>query len=103
MMDGTPVYDVKPYVPYADCRPQARSGFAPDPGGRLAVEYAPGTAEMLPEDKRAALTGILANDPRPRYQKDGERVYTMDFAGAEIKFTGTERTIRVVEVSFPGG
>ena len=103
MMDGTPVYDVKPYVPYADCRPQARSGFAPDPGGRLAVEYAPGTAEMLPEDKRAALTGILANDPRPRYQKDGERVYTMDFAGAEIKFTGTESTIRVVEVSFPGG
>lgn len=87
LMDGTPIYDIKPYIPYADCHPGALSGFAPDPGKTLTVEFAPGTAEKVPADKLTALTGVLENDPRPRYQSDSERVYALEFAGMEVKFT----------------
>ena len=87
LMDGTPIYDIKPYIPYADCHPEASGGFAPDSGVRLTVEYAAGVQERVPEDKRAALTGVLANDPRPRYQHDSSRVYALEFAGLEVKFT----------------
>ena len=86
LMDGTPIYDVKPYLPYADCHPDAASGFAPDPGARLAVVFAPGEEEKLPEDKRAALRGVLENDPRPRYQNDADRLYAMSFAGFAVRF-----------------
>ena len=96
LMDGTPVYDIKPYVPYADCHPEALSGFAPDPGAKLNVEYAPGAAEKIPAGKLAALTGVLANDPRPRYQKDSERVYAFAFAGMEIRFTVDGDTLTVL-------
>ena len=87
LMDGTPIYDIKPYIPYADCHPEASGGFAPDSGVRLTVKYAAGVQERVPEDKRAALTGVLANDPRPRYQHDSSRVYALEFAGLEVKFT----------------
>ena len=87
LMDGTPIYDIKPYIPYADCHPEASGGFAPDSGARLTVEYAAGVQERVPEGKRAALTGVLANDPRPRYQHDSSRVYALEFAGLEVKFT----------------
>ena len=87
LMDGTPIYDIKPYIPYADCHPEASGGFAPDSGVRLTVEYAAGMQERVPEGKRAALTGVLANDPRPRYQHDSSRVYAREFAGLEVKFT----------------
>lgn len=96
LMDGTPVYDIKPYIPYADCHPEALSGFAPDPGAVLHVEYAPGTGEKIPAGKLAALTGVLANDPRPRYQQDSERVYSFEFAGMQIKFTVDGDTLTVV-------
>lgn len=98
MLDGTPVFDIKPYIPYADCRPDARSGFAPDPGRRLRVEYAEGVQGAVPENKRAALEGVLANDPRPQYQHDPERVYAMDFAGLEVKFTVSGETLFVKSV-----
>ena len=99
LMDGTPVYDIKPYVPYADCHPEALSGFAGDPGRTLNVSFAEGTEEKVPVDKLAALSGVLANDPRPRYQKDPERVYAMGFAGLEVKFTvdGEMLTVREIE------
>ena len=99
LMDGTPVYDIKPYVPYADCHPEALSGFAGDPGRTLNVSFAEGTEEKVPADKLAALSGVLANDPRPRYQKDPERVYAMGFAGLEVKFTvdGEMLTVREIE------
>ena len=87
LMDGTPIYDIKPYIPYADCRPAAACGFAPDAGEKLPVVFAEGVAERIPAEKLAALTGVLENDPRPRYQNDSERVYAMEFAGLEIKFT----------------
>ena len=66
LTDGTPIFDIKPYIPYADCRPEAAAGFAPDPGGTLRVVIAPEEEEKLPPEKRAALRGVLANDPRPR-------------------------------------
>lgn len=98
LMDGTPIYDIKPYIPYADCRPEALSGFAPDAGKTLDVVFAEGTRERVPRDKLDALTGILANDPRPRYRKDGERVYALRFADMEIKFTVDGGRLTVKEV-----
>ena len=99
LMDGTPIFDVKPYVPYADCHPEALSGFAPDPGATLAVEIPDDLAAKLPEDKRAALRGVLANDPRPRYQRDPDRVYALDFAGWTVRFTvsGTRLHVHSLE------
>lgn len=99
LMDGTPIFDIKPYIPYADCKPEASCGFAPDPGALLRVAYAPGTAERIPPEKRAALTGVLANDPRPRYQHRAERVYALDFAGHTVRFTvdGEELTVAEIE------
>ncbi|MBR1455528.1 MAG: tRNA (N6-threonylcarbamoyladenosine(37)-N6)-methyltransferase TrmO [Oscillospiraceae bacterium] len=98
LADGTPIFDIKPYVPYADCRPEASAGFAPDPGATLRVTYAPGTAEKLPSGKLAALTGVLANDPRPRYQEDPERVYGLGFAGRNVRFVVRGGELTVVEV-----
>ena len=99
LMDGTPIFDIKPDIPYADCKPEATCGFAPDPGATLRVRYAPGTAEKLPPEKRPALTGILANDPRPRYQHQPERLYALDFAGHTVRFTveGDELTVTGIE------
>ncbi len=99
LMDGTPVYDVKPYVPYADCHPEALSGFAADSGKTLNVVFLEGVKEKVPSEKLAALTGVLANDPRPRYQKDPTRVYAMEFAGQEVKFRveGEELTVCEIE------
>ena len=99
LMDGTPVYDVKPYVPYADCHPEALSGFAADSGTTLRVEFAPGTMEKVPAEKLGALKGVLANDPRPRYQKDPERVYAMDFANFEVKFSVDGEVLTVKEIN----
>ena len=95
LVDGTPIFDVKPYLPYADCKPEASGGFAPDTGQTLAVSFDPGVEERIPENKRAALRGVLANDPRPRYQHDPERVYKLLFAGLEIAFSVDGEALRV--------
>ena len=99
MMDGTPVYDVKPYIPYADCHPDALSGFAPDSGAQLRVECPDELMRVVPADKRAALTGVLANDPRPRYQNDPDRAYAMDFAGLNVEFTVSGEVLTVKNIS----
>lgn len=96
LMDGTPIFDIKPYLPYADCRPEAAGGFAPDAGRTLAVVYAAGMEESLPADKRAALTGLLARDPRPPYQNDPARVYVLPFAGREVRFRVEGETVIVL-------
>ncbi len=96
LMDDTPIFDIKPYVPYSDNVPEAASGFAPDAGARLTVEYRPCAAAAVPEDKLAALTGILENDPRPRYQAAPERVYALEFAGLEVKFSVEEDLLTVL-------
>ena len=98
LADGTPIFDIKPYIPYADCRPDALSGFAPDSGRTLAVTFLPGTEEGIPEEKRAALRGVLANDPRPRYQDDPERIYGLSFAGKNVKFRVAGDTLTVLAV-----
>ena len=98
LMDGTPIFDVKPYVPYADCKPSARGGFAPDAGETLAVEIPSALEALVPAEKRAALRGVLANDPRPRYQHDEKRVYAMDFAGLTVKFSVKSGTVQVRDI-----
>ena len=98
LMDGTPIYDIKPYLPYADCRPGASEGFAPAPEGRLQVVLSQEMEEKVPPEKREALKGVLACDPRPHYQKDPKRVYGMAFAGLEVRFTVDGETLTVVAV-----
>ena len=98
LLDGTPIFDIKPYIPYADCRPEALSGFAPDAGRTLRVEYLPGAEAQIPAGKREALRGVLANDPRPRYQDDPERVYGLSFAGKNVKFRVQGDTLTVTAV-----
>ena len=96
LMDGTPIFDIKFYIFYADCEPEAESGFAPDPGAQLTVEFLPEAEKHIPPEKRQALRGVLANDPRPRYKQDGERVYALEFAGREVKFQVKDKVLRVL-------
>ena len=99
LMDGTPIYDVKPYLPYADCKPDAVGGFAAQPkGADLTVDCPPALLDRVPEDKRAALLAVLAQDPRPQYQDDPERVYGMAFAGLEVKFQVAGDRLAVTEI-----
>ena len=99
LMDGTPIYDIKPYLPYADCRPDAVGGFAARPKeARLEVDCPPELLAVLPEDKRPALLAVLAQDPRPQYQDDPDRVYGMAFAGTEVKFRVAGGRLRVTEI-----
>ena len=87
LLNGTPIYDVKPYLPYADCKPEAVGGFASAPKeATLTVHIPEEFVEKIPEEKRQAVIGVLAKDPRPSYQDDPERVYGMSFGGMEIKF-----------------
>ena len=87
LMDGTPIYDIKPYIPYADCHPDASEGFTGQTRMHLLqVELPPDLLAQVPAADRDALTGVLASDPRPSYQHDPERVYGMEFAGLEVHF-----------------
>lgn len=103
LMDGTPIYDIKPYVPYADCRPEAREGFAPAPERRLRVVISPEIEAKLPPGRAEALRGVLSWDPRPHYQNDPRRVYGMAFAGMEVRFTVEGETLTVVDVEQRSG
>ena len=103
LMDGTPIYDIKPYAPYADAHPEARGGFTDQtPRRRLTVDCPPELLELVPPEKREALMGVLAEDPRPAYQDDPGRVYAMTFAGLEIKFTVSQQKLTVCMVA-PAG
>ena len=99
LMNGTPIYDIKPYLPYADCKPEASGGFAPQRGEALAVDFPAELLSRVPEDKRDALTGVLAQDPRPHYQSDPQRIYGMAFAGLEVRFRVADGAVYVVEVT----
>ena len=99
MMDGTPVYDIKPYLPYADAHPEARGGFAPGPQEkRLTVVCPPEMLEKLPPESRAALPELLALDPRPAYQEDPQRVYGFDYAGRQVRFRVADGVLTVTEI-----
>ena len=87
LLNGTPIYDIKPYLPYADCKPEAIGGFASAPKEATLTVHIPGEfVEKIPAEKLEAVRGVLAQDPRPSYQDDPERVYGMGFGGMEIKF-----------------
>lgn len=87
LVDGTPIYDIKPYIPYADAHPQASGGFAQKPAApTLCVRDPKAALLQLPKEKREALCQVLALDPRPAYAEDGDRVYGMEFAGYNIRF-----------------
>ena len=100
LLDGTPIYDIKPYLPYADCKPDAVGGFASQPKGTdLEVDCPDRLLDCVPEGKRAALLAVLAQDPRPQYQDDPNRVYGMAFAGLEVKFQVAGERLTVTEIS----
>ncbi|MCI7734990.1 MAG: tRNA (N6-threonylcarbamoyladenosine(37)-N6)-methyltransferase TrmO [Dysosmobacter sp.] len=99
LMDGTPILDIKPYIPYADSHPEALGGFAAVPAGEtLEVIIPPELLEKIPPERREALRGVLAQDPRPHYQNDPGRIYGFGFAGMEVKFSveGTCLTVREI-------
>ena len=98
MVDGTPIYDIKPYIPYADSVPDALGGFAPDAGRYLAVSIPSELKEKIPPEKLDGLCAVLARDPRPRYQNDPDRIYGMGFAGLEIRFRVEGSTLFVTAV-----
>ena len=102
LMDGTPILDIKPYLP-GDCRPEATGGYT---GRRawpaLEVEIPQKWLDQVPENRRAALAGVLAQDPRPPYQNDPERVYGMTFAGLSVHFSVRDGVLTVCGVAPEG-
>ena len=99
IMDGTPVLDIKPYLSYVDAYPNEKGGFAfQQRGGVLEVEFPGKLLDKIPENKRQALIAVLAQDPRPAYQDDPQRRYTMSFAGFEVSFTVEGGRLRVESV-----
>lgn len=101
LLDGTPIYDIKPYIPYADSHPDAVGGFADDVfGDKLQVEIPNEFAKILTEEKLTALKAVLRNDPRPAYQNDENREYGFDFAGFSVKFTVKQDVLTVTSIKF---
>ena len=98
-MDGTPILDIKPYLPYVDCVPDARGGFADRVKGyALEVEIPEKLLLKLPNEQQECVREILAEDPRPSYQNDPDRVYGMEYAGYEIKFRVKDYRLTVCEI-----
>ena len=99
LMDGPPIFDIKPYIPYADSHPDALGGFT-DTAGEflLQVDFPADLLALLPEQKRAAAIGVLSHDPRPSYQRKPGRIYGLPFAGFDIRFTVEEEKLTVCEV-----
>ena len=100
LMDGTPIYDIKPYIVYTDSHPEAVSGFASKPAEYLLeVDFPEELLQQVPEAQRGSLIAVLAHDPRPQYQDDPERVYGMGFADWEIKFKVNGIQLKVLEIT----
>lgn len=99
LLDGTPILDIKPYLPYADAHPEARGSFGQaHSADRIEVIFPPELLERLPEKHRAAAVAVLAQDPRAAYQKQPDYVYGMTFAGYDIRFTVRDGVLRVCDV-----
>lgn len=99
LMDGTPIVDIKPYIPYSDSFPDARGGFTDTAEDFILEVVFPETLlNVLPENKRQAAIGVLSHDPRPSYQRKPDRVYGLGFAGFDIRFTVEEKVLTVCDV-----
>lgn len=99
LMDGTPILDIKPYIPYSDCHTDAIGGFTENADDFLLdVHISQSLLDIIPEEKRNALIGILSHDPRPSYQKDSDRIYGLDFSGFNIRFQVSNKSLTVIEV-----
>ena len=98
LVNGTPIYDIKPYLPYADCKPDATGGFTDGTVKRtVEVRFSGETLKQLTEDERRELTAILKEDPRPAYQEDPEREYAFSFGGKNIRFKVAGGVLTVLE------
>ena len=98
LMDGTPIFDIKPYIPYGDCHPDATGGFTDAAEDFLLdVKISDALISLLPEDKRQTALDVLSHDPRPSYQRKPGRVYGLCFAGFDIRFTVEDKTLEVIE------
>lgn len=99
LLDGTPIFDIKPYIPYSDSRPEATGGFTDRVGDFLLdVKFPQELLEKLPADKQAAAVGVLSHDSRPSYQRKPGRVYGLNFAGFDIRFTVEDAVLTVQSV-----
>ena len=99
LMDGTPIFDIKPYIPYSDCHPEASGGFTDTASDFLLdVVFPEDLLQRIPEEKRDAAIGVLSHDPRPSYQRKPGRIYGLTFAGFDIRFTVDEKTLTVVDI-----
>ena len=99
LMDGTPIFDIKPYIPYADSHPDAIGGFTETAGSfLLEVDFPGGLLTILPDNKRQAALEVLSHDPRPSYQQTPDRVYGLTFAGFDIRFRVEDQVLHVLEV-----
>ena len=99
LMDGTPILDIKPYIPYTDCHADASGGFTERAGDFiLKVQFPDCLLSKVPEEKRQALIDVLSHDPRPSYQSDSDRVYGLNFAGRDIRFSIKDSVLTVLEV-----
>lgn len=99
LMDGTPIFDIKPYIPYSDCHTDATGGFTDTAKDfLLEVDFSADLLVKIPEDKREALIGVLSHDPRPSYQQDALRIYVLSFAEFNIRFTVSNDTLKVLEI-----
>ena len=100
LMDGTPIFDIKPYISYGDAHPEAVGGFTDHAGDfLLKVDFPSDLLNQIPNDKHQALLGVLSHDPRPSYQRNAERVYGLSFAGFDVRFTVKNEILTVVEVN----
>ena len=103
LLDGTPIYDIKPYIPFADSHPDAAEGYtAQTRGYHLEVRCPDALRAPLAPEQWAALAGVLAGDPRPSYQDDPSRVYGMRFAGYQVRFTVADGVLTVCEITPEG-
>ena len=99
LMDGTPIFDIKPYLAYTDAHPDAVGGFTENVADRrLKVEFDGELENAVPNEIKTALTDLLAEDPRPSYQNDSQRVYGLSFSGYEIGFTVDKKTLKVIKL-----
>ena len=100
LMDGTPIFDIKPYIPYADAHPKAVGGFT-DSADQflLSVDFPAELLQKLPDEKQQAAIDVLSHDPRPSYQRDPDRIYGLNFGGFDIHFQVVENQLTVTEVN----